>query len=165
MTNDPSQTVSSITSVPVISGSDNNFTLIEQWQDYLSKRLTLTISIPLFNGFQVSSNIQRSKVNKRLTELNILESKNQLRQSIETAFNDAVAASKTFIASKKQVEALEESFRVIKTQYNLGVVNFTEYQVSNNTLVNAKSDMLRSKYDYIVKLKILDFYEGKPLTF
>ena len=165
MTNDPSQTVSSITSVPVISGSDNNFTLFEQWQDYLSKRLTLTISIPLFNGFQVSSNIQRSKVNKRLTELNILESKNQLRQSIETAFNDAVAASKTFIASKKQVEALEESFRVIKTQYNLGVVNFTEYQVSNNTLVNAKSDMLRSKYDYIVKLKILDFYEGKPLTF
>ena len=113
----------------------------------------------------MSSNIQRSKVNKRLTELNILESKNQLRQSIETAFNDAVAASKTFIASKKQVEALEESFRVIKTQYNLGVVNFTEYQVSNNTLVNAKSDMLRSKYDYIVKLKILDFYEGKPLTF
>ena len=165
LTNDPSQTVSSITSVPVISGSDNNFTLFEQWQDYLSKRLTLTISIPLFNGFQVSSNIQRSKVNKRLTELNILESKNQLRQSIETAFNDAVAASKTFIASKKQVEALEESFRVIKTQYNLGVVNFTEYQVSNNTLVNAKSDMLRSKYDYIVKLKILDFYEGKPLTF
>ena len=63
------------------------------------------------------------------------------------------------------MEALEESFRVIKTQYNLGVVNFTEYQVSNNTLVNAKSDMLRSKYDYIVKLKILDFYEGKPLTF
>ena len=165
LTNDPSQTVSSVTSVPVISGTDSNFTILEQWKDYLSKRLTLTISIPLFNGFQISSNIQRAKVNKRLTELNILESKNQLRQSIETAYNDAVAASKTFIASKKQVEALEESFRVIKTQYNLGVVNFTEYQVSNNTLVNAKSDMLRSKYDYIVKLKILDFYEGKPLTF
>ena len=165
LTNDPSQTVSTLTSVPVVTGSDDNFTITEQWKDYLSKQLTISLSIPLFNGFQVSSNIQRSKVNKRLTELNVLESKNQLRQSIETAYNDALAASKTFIASKKQVEALEESFRVVKTQYNLGVVNFTDYQVSNNNLVRAKSDMLRSKYDYIVKLKILDFYQGKPLIF
>mgnify|MGYP003950811201 CR=1 FL=1 len=165
LTNDPSQIVSTSTSVPVVTGSDDNFTITEQWKDYLSKQLTISLSIPLFNGFQVSSNIQRSKVNKRLTELNVLESKNQLRQSIETAYNDALAASKTFIASKKQVEALEESFRVVKTQYNLGVVNFTDYQVSNNNLVRAKSDMLRSKYDYIVKLKILDFYQGKPLIF
>ena len=165
LTDNPTQTVSALTSVPIITGSDNNFTITEQWKDYLSKQLSISLSIPLFNGFQVSSNIQRSKVNKRLTELNVLESKNQLRQSIETAYNDAVAASKTFIASRKQVEALEESFRVVKTQYNLGVVNFTDYQVSNNNLVRAKSDMLRSKYDYIVKLKILDFYEGKPLTF
>jgi len=165
LTNDPSQTVSTLTSVPVVTGSDDNFTITEQWKDYLSKQLTISLSIPLFNGFQVSSNIQRSKVNKRLTELNVLESKNQLRQSIETSYNDALAASKTFIASKKQVEALEESFRVVKTQYNLGVVNFTDYQVSNNNLVRAKSDMLRSKYDYIVKLKILDFYQGKPLIF
>ena len=75
------------------------------------------------------------------------------------------STSKSYSASLKQVQALEESFRIIKSQYNLGAINFTEYQVSNNNLVKAKNDLLSSKYDYIFKLKVLDFYQGKTLTF
>jgi len=60
---------------------------------------------------------------------------------------------------------LEESFRIIQSQYDLGSINFTEYQISNNNLVRAKNDLLSSKYDYIFKLKVLDFYQGKELTF
>jgi len=165
LTNDPIETVSALSLVPNVIGSDNDFTLVEQWKDYLSKSLSFSISFPIFNRHQTSSNIKRSKLNKQIADINVLEAKNQIRQTIETSYNDAIAASKSYSASLKQVQALEESFRIIKSQYNLGAINFTEYQVSNNNLVKAKNDLLSSKYDYIFKLKVLDFYQGKTLTF
>ena len=165
LTNNPLETVSALSPVPNVIGSDNDFTLVEQWKDYLSKSLSFSISFPIFNRYQTSSNIKRSKLNKQIADINVLEAKNQIRQTIETSYNDAIAASKSYSASLKQVQALEESFRIIKSQYNLGAINFTEYQVSNNNLVKAKNDLLSSKYDYIFKLKVLDFYQGKTLTF
>ena len=165
LTNDPLQTVSSLSLVPNVVGSDKDFTLIEQWKDYLSKSLSFSITIPIFNRYQTSGNIKRAKLNKELADINVIEAKNQVRQTIETSFNDALAASKTYNASLKQVKALEESFRIINSQYNLGAVNYTEYQISNNNLVRAKNDLISSKYDYIFKLKVLDFYQGKELTF
>ena len=165
LTTDPIQTVSSLSLVPNVVGSDNNFSLFEQWKDYLSKSLSFSISIPLFNRYQVSGNIKRAKLNKELADINVIEAKNQVRQTIESSYNDALAASKTYNASIKQVRALEESFRIIKSQYDLGSVNYTEYQIANNNLVRAKNDLISSRYDYIFKVKVLDFYQGKELNF
>ena len=88
-----------------------------------------------------------------------------MRQQIETAFNDARSALKTFEASQKQVDALEETFRAVENQYNFGAANFTDYQVASNNLFGARSDLVRAKYDLIFKLKLLDFYMGNPLNF
>lgn len=165
LTNNPLETVSTLSLVPNVVGSDKDFTLLEQWKDYLSKSLSFSISIPIFNRYQTSANIKRAKLNKELADISVIEAKNQVRQTIETSYNDALAASKSYSASMKQVRALEESFRIIKSQYNLGSVNYTEYQISNNNLVRATNDLLISKYDYIFKLKVLDFYQGKKLTF
>ena len=165
LTNDPIQTVSSLSLVPNVIGSDKNFTVFEQWKDYLSKSLSFSISIPIFNRYQVSGNIKRAKLNKELADINVIEARNQVRQTIESSYNDALAASKTYNASIKQVRALEESFRIIKSQYDLGSVNYTEYQIANNNLVRAKNDLISSRYDYIFKVKVLDFYQGKELNF
>ena len=165
LTNNPLETVSSLSLVPNVIGSDKDFTILEQWKDYLSKSLSFSISIPIFNRYQTSANIKRAKLNKEIADIGVIEARNQVRQTIETSFNDALAASKSYSASQKQVRALEESFRIIKSQYNLGSVNYTEYQISNNNLVRATNDLLSSKYDYIFKLKVLDFYQGKKLTF
>jgi outer membrane protein len=97
-------------------------------------------------------------------EITLTEVTNQVRQNIESAYNDALAASKSFEATTKQVNALEESFRVIQNQYNIGAVNFTDFQIANNNLVRAKSDLIRAKYQYIFRIKVLDFYQGKPIT-
>ena len=165
LTNNPLETVSSLSLVPNVVGSDKDFTILEQWKDYLSKSLSFSISIPIFNRYQTSANIKRAKLNKEIADIGVIEARNQVRQTIETSFNDALAASKSYSASQKQVRALEESFRIIKSQYNLGSVNYTEYQISNNNLVRATNELLSSKYDYIFKLKVLDFYQGKKLTF
>jgi outer membrane protein len=90
---------------------------------------------------------------------------NTLRQNVETAYNEALSSSKAYGASVRQVQALEEAFRMIKQRYDIGSSNYVEYQVAENDLFRAKSDLLRAKYDFIFKKKVLDFYQNKPIEF
>lgn len=137
----------------------------DQFDQNLSRSISLNLNIPIFNNLRANAGVQNAKINLQQAEIAVLEQRNQLRQVIEQAYNDAFAASKTFAASQRQVEALEETFRSIENQYNLGAANFTEYQVASNNLFGAKSDLVRAKYDFIFKTKVLDFYQGKNLTF
>ena len=135
-----------------------------QWGDNRGFVAGFNVGIPVFNGWQTKSNIQRSVIQKDLAEINATETRNILRTTIETSYNDAQAAIKIYDAAQKQVEALEESFRATEKSYNLGALNFVDYQISSFNLFSAKSNLLRSKFDYIFKLKVLDFYLGNPLT-
>jgi outer membrane protein len=164
LTGNPTQTVSSVVVVPREIDRIPNYNRGDQFSDNLSRSLSVSLQIPVFNRFQTSAAIQRSKIVQEQADITLTEVNNQVRQNIESAYNDALAASKSFEATTKQVNALQESFRVIQNQYNIGAVNFTDFQIANNNLVRAKSDLIRTKYQYIFRIKILDFYQGKPIT-
>lgn len=159
------ETVLSDVNVPNVVDSQPDFPIGEQFQENISKSVGFNLSIPVFNKFRTRADVQRSMLSKYRAEVASQEVRNQLRQNIETAYNDMMAASKTHTANQKQVEALEEAFRVTENQFNLGAVNFVDYQVATNNLYMAKSDLVRSKFDFIFKQKVLDFYLGKPITF
>ncbi|MCK5471512.1 MAG: TolC family protein [Cyclobacteriaceae bacterium] len=135
-----------------------------QWVDNRSWSAGFNVGIPVFNGWQTRSNIQRAKIETELAEISATETRNILRQTIETSYNDAQAAVKVYNAAQKQVEALEESFRATEKSYNLGAANYVDYQLSSFNLFSAKSNLVRAKFDYIFKLKVIDFYLGNPLT-
>jgi outer membrane protein len=161
--NDPSQLVNSIpftSESPIREIQD----IPQQWADNRGFAAGFNIGIPIFNGWQTRSNIQRAEINKDYAEINAKETRNVLRQTIETSYNDAQAAVKVFDAAQKQVEALEESFRATEKSYNLGATSYVDYQISSFNLFSAKSNLVRSKFDYIFKLKVIDFYLGNPLT-
>ncbi len=160
---DPTQVVVDDFTVPNVIGEDPDFNLSEQYKENMSTQLSLNLSVPIFNNLRTASSVQRAKISLQQAEITAMETRNQLRQTIEQAYNDAFAASKTFSASSRQVEALEETFRSIQNQYNLGAANFTDFQVASNNLFRAKSDLVRAKFDYIFKTKVLDFYQGKTL--
>ncbi len=160
---DPSQPITLYVPNPNFIDIDNG--VGDQFSDNLSRSLNFSISVPIFNGLVARTGMQRASIFRAQAEINAREVRNQLRQIIETAYNDAWAASKAFEASQKQVEALEESFRVTEKRYNLGAVNFVDYQIAQNNLFGARSDLVRTKYDYIFKTKILDFYQGNPIEF
>jgi outer membrane protein len=90
--------------------------------------------------------------------------KNELRKNIEQKYHDALAAYKTYNASKISVESLKESFKYTEEKFNVGMVTSVDYSIAKMKLTQAESDLLRAKYDYIFKTKILDFYMGIPLT-
>ena len=118
-----------------------------------------------YNNWRNRSNIQRAAIQKRSAEITAQQVRTDLRQIIESAYNDALAASKAYSASLERTKALEETFRVTEERYNLGALNAVDYQVARNNLFAARSDLVRAKYDYIFRLKILEFYKGNTITF
>lgn len=138
-----------------------SYPLAEQYKDNISRSLSLSINIPVFNGFSVSSSVQRAMISQKQAEITLEERSNNLRQNIERAYNDVLAAKKSYDASVRQVEAQVESFRVTERSYELGASNFIDFQVSQNNLFQAKTNLLIAKYDYIFKTEILKFYQGE----
>jgi outer membrane protein len=143
----------------------DNYNQMAQIKDNLFKQMNLQLTIPIFNAFQTRTNVQRAAISKEIADISMRETENTLRQSIETAYNDALAASKTYSSSLKQVAAQEEAYRMNKQRFELGSISFVEYQVSENDLFRAKSDLSRAKYNFIFKKKVLDFYQGKQIEF
>ena len=137
----------------------------EQLKDNVSQSISFRLSIPIFNGWQVNSSINRAKIGLLQSQYNLQQAENQLRKEIEQANADALAAHKKYLASEKSVQALLESFRYTEEKYNVQLVSTYEYNDAKNRLFQAEADLLQSKYDYIFKTKILDFYTGNKLTF
>ncbi|MFO8021785.1 MAG: TolC family protein [Perlabentimonas sp.] len=137
---------------------------MEQIRDNTSATVGLSLSIPIFNGWQVKTSISNAKVNLENAQLNLELEKNLLYKDIQQAYADAVAAQKKYDATGKNVDALQEAFRSAEQQFTLGLVNSVEYTTSKTRLNQAQADMISAKYEFIFKSKILDFYQGQPLS-
>lgn len=154
------------TDVQVPSGQlMEGYVLQDQIKDNISRALSLSLQIPIFNGYQTRASVQRSMVSNQQASINLQDTENTLRRLVETAYNDALAAAKTYQSALKQVSARDEAFRMSKQRFDNGAVNFVDYQVSENALFQAKSDLVRAKYDFIFKKKVLDFYQGKSIEY
>lgn len=136
----------------------------QQFTDNRDASLVFGMSIPIFNGYQVSTNIKKSKIYYENINLELELEKNKLRKGIESSYADAIGAYQTYIARKKSVDALNESFSYTEEKFDVGMVNATDYNVSKIQLANAEADLSSAKFDYIFKTKILDFYLGRQLT-
>ncbi|MBI2270131.1 MAG: TolC family protein [Bacteroidetes bacterium] len=146
--------------VPVFE--NNSFS--KQYRDNVNQTLGFRLTVPLFNGLQTHSSISRARISKMNADLALEQTKQQLQKSIQQAYADANAGLKKYIASKKAVEANEESFKYSEQKYNVGALNVFDYNLAKTKLAKAKSDLVQAKYDFVFRSKVLDFYQGKPLT-
>ncbi len=135
-----------------------------QFSDNTSTSISLNINIPLFNGWMVNNSISNAKISVLNSKYSLENSKNILYREIQQAYADAKAALKNYNASEKALAAMEESFSYTQQRYSVGLINTVDYNTAQNQLAQTRSDLLRSKYEYIFKMKILDFYQGKPIS-
>ena len=125
----------------------------------------LSLSIPIFNGLSSQSNVKRAKLNLENSRYAAQLTRNQVYQSIQQAHSDAIAAKKRYDATSKSLSAFEEAYQYSEKRFNAGLINSLEFLTANNNLTRTKVELLQAKYDYIFRLKVLDFYAGNPLTF
>jgi outer membrane protein len=156
-----------VTSIPqLIYNSDDYQTksFNNQLQDNVNRSLFFSLNIPLFNGFSTHTGVKRAEINFRQAELQLEQTKQAITQSVYQAYNDAQAALANYYAFKTSVSASEKSFQWAELRYEQGMSNITEYADARMRMEIAQANLARSKYDYIFKLKVLDFYQGKAIT-
>ncbi|MCD6179088.1 MAG: TolC family protein [Bacteroidales bacterium] len=152
----------------LIDFTDPNSPVMAFWDqisDNISEYLTLSLNVPIFNAYQTTTRIKQAQIQNLNSKFNLELTKNTLRKSIEQKYFDAIAAYKTYHANKATVKSLKEAFKYTEEKFTLGMLNSVDYNLAKSRLTQSESDLLRAKYDYIFKTKILDFYMGIPLKF
>ena len=134
-----------------------------QFNDNLNYQTGLSLRIPIYNGLNVRTSVQKAEIAIQEASFNLEETKNNLEQSIQKAYYDALAAKQKYFASITAVESLTEAFAYSQLRYEEGVIDQVTYNQVKTNLTKAQSDLVQAKFDYIFRLKILDFYQGKPL--
>jgi outer membrane protein len=130
----------------------------------LSAQTGISISVPIFNGLRSRIGIERAELGTRIASLSTEQLKTTLKSNIDRALTDVRAAQKRLAAAQKSVRAIRLSVDNTRRRYELGVVNSFELTSVQNTLVSAESSVLQAKYDYLFKLKILDYYRGRTIS-
>jgi outer membrane protein len=121
------------------------------------------LSVPIFNGGALRSGWERSKLLVRQWELTREQDNQTLKQNIFKAYNDAAAALQKYYADKKSVETAAVSFEFAKKRYDLNLLSSFDLLSSQNNLLRAKIQALYSQYDYVFKMKLLEFYKGQGI--
>ncbi|MDG2371922.1 MAG: TolC family protein [Flavobacteriaceae bacterium] len=124
----------------------------------------LSLSVPIFNGFNTKNSIRRAKINLERTKNNFDRQKLDLESQINQSYNDARGAFKFYVAVQKTVISRKDAFDDAESRYTAGIMNSFDYIQAKQRYEQSLSDQIRAKFDYIFKLKIVEFYFGIPLS-
>ena len=150
--------------VPVATYNYEKIPYSTQYNNNINKSVGFYLTVPLFNNLQTNTSVERAKIARENSALSLQLQKDNLRKTIQQAYNDAMSSLKKYQATQKAVNAMEESFKYMDQKFTVGAATSTEYNDSKNKLIKAKSDLLQSKYDCVFKMKVLDFYQGRPIS-
>ena len=142
--------------------SSNSF--FQQINDNKGHSFNVNLNIPIFSRFQNKTNLAKSSIQIENRKLALDQAKLDLESNIQRAFTDAKAALKTYVSAQKSVASRQISFKNAQERYNIGALNAFDLEQNRVQLVNAQSSLVRSKYDFVFKTKVLDFYLGKSLV-
>jgi outer membrane protein len=123
----------------------------------------VSLQIPILSGFSVRNNVSRSKIALERSKIALEQSELDLERTVYTAYTDTKGAQKSYEAAVTTLEARENSMTYAKERYEVGLMNVFDYNQAQTLYVNAQSEVLRTKYDYIFRTKILEFYFGIPI--
>ena len=123
----------------------------------------VSLNIPIFNGSSVRNNIKRRKLNLKRIENQFEQTKLDLENTVNQAYLNTQGAVKFFEAAEKTLKARQEAFQIAQNRFDAGVMNSFDFIQAKQRYQISASDIVRAKFDYIFKLKVLEFYFGLKL--
>ncbi|CAH0996460.1 Outer membrane efflux protein BepC [Emticicia aquatica] len=151
--------------LPTSSSTSEKINYFRQLGGNSNASLGLSVRIPIFNGYSTKFRLTTAQINQKQSELQAQNVRLRLRQDIDQAYVNLTNSAKRYSALGNQVRALEESFRAAESKFNVGSLNALDYSISKTNLDRARTNQIQAKYDYIFRIKILDYYQNKPLSF
>lgn len=145
---------------PIISGP---LPFFDQFSNNKGHNFGVQLNIPILNGFSARNNFNRTKIAYERSKTTEKQAVLDLERNVYTAITNAQVALNAYEAATAAFEARKEAFNYAKEKYAVGMMNSFDFNQSQTLYVNAQSEVLRTKYDYIFKVKIVEFYFGIPI--
>ena len=136
----------------------------DQVNNNFGQSFGLQLSIPIFNGNQSKINYQQAKLNYRNANLQKENTNLKLKQDIFTAYNNAVVAFNKLVANQKALAAAEKTYAFATKRYDLGLLGTIELLNNQNNYLKAKVNYKAAQYEYVFRIKLLEFYKGESLS-
>ena len=157
-------TVSLSAGIGSTNTNGNDFTFGEQIKQNWNNSLGVTVSVPIFNNRQTKSAVQKAKIQKQSSELDLLDNQKALYKTIEGLWLDASSAQQRYVAAIEKLRSTQTSYDLIQEQFNLGMKNTVELLTEKSNLLNAQQETLQAKYMAILNTQLLKFYQGEKIT-
>ncbi|MFQ5448804.1 MAG: TolC family protein, partial [Saprospiraceae bacterium] len=148
---------------PVDIPTLDNTPYFDQLDQNFGQSVGFSISLPIYNNGRNSINVARARVSILNAKVQSDQTKQQLKSEVQQAIANVRAARRTLEASEKTVAAAKASFENAEKRFDLGAINTLELTTARNNLDLAETDLIVAKYDYLFRLKIIDFYFGREL--
>lgn len=146
------------------NANGNDFSFSEQIKQNWNNSLGLTISIPIFTNRQTKSAVQKAKIQKQTSELDLLDEQKNLYKTIESLWLDANSAQQRYVAAVEKLKSTQTSYNLVQEQFNFGMKNTVELLTEKNNLLSAQQEMLQAKYMVILNTQLLKFYQGEQIS-
>jgi outer membrane protein len=156
---------------PILSGTTTNKSFGQLWNGYSSQldqnfrqNVGIAVTIPIFsNGGSARTAYERTKLTVKAAELTIQQADLQLKQDIYQAYTTALSALQRFNATEITVAASQKTYDFAKKRYDVGLLGTFELITNQNNLNTAIVNRLLAQYEYVFRMKVLEFYKGQGL--
>lgn len=155
---------SDVTQIPDGNGGVYTPNLTDQLWIFDGISYGAQLNIPIFSGWSTRNNVKRSNISLEKAKLQLEQDKLALENTIQQAYVDVSTFEKAYEAALKTLEARTLALEYAKERYDNGLMNAFDFGQAQARVDNAQADVIRTKYDYIFRLKILEFYFGMPIT-
>jgi outer membrane protein len=136
-----------------------------QLKNNFSQYIGINLNVPIFNRFQTRNNIRSARLDRENQLLQLDNVKKSLYKEIQQAYYNAIAASSKYTSSETAAHSSKDAFLLTQAKYENGKATITEFNEAKNNYLNAESDLVQARYEYLYQTALLDFYRGKELTF
>lgn len=144
------------------NGSDFSFS--EQVKQNWNNSLGLTLSIPIFDKRQTKSAINKAKLQRQTSQLDLMDEQKTLYKTIESLWLSANSAQQQYVAATQKLKSTQASYALVSEQFNLGMKNTVELLTEKNNLLSAQQETLQAKYTAILNAGLLRFYQGEEIN-
>lgn len=135
-----------------------------QMKTNLSNSIGVTLSIPIFDNRQASTNIAQARIDRDAADVTLMQQQRQLYNSIETLWLNATNAREQYRYAVANVASMQESYTLVSEQFAVGLKDIVDLTTAKNNLVQAEQQMLQAKYTAVLNRALLNFYKGESLT-
>ena len=145
------------------NANGNDFSFSEQVKQNWNNSIGLTLSIPIFDKRQTKSAVNKAKLQRQTSELDLIDNQKTLYKTIESLWLSANSAQQQYVAATQKLKSTQASYTLVSEQFNLGMKNTVELLTEKNNLLSAQQETLQAKYTAILNAGLLRFYQGEEI--